>query len=225
MDEGIRESLVTQFRAFLEESQERKEGIPVGARAGDVADDLMHLYQALTGLKNEVRIESRQFKEALDRFRALFAVVEEQKVLLTRETERHREVWEDRAERSKGTFLLELVGLRDRLERSVMAMEAHRPSVVAAMSRSETAWRAGMVEGLRMVLRRLEQTLLGQGISMVETLGRPLDPETMRVIGVEHHADRDSDVVVAEDLKGYVWNGQVLRPAEVRINKKEGNKE
>ncbi|MBF0347685.1 MAG: nucleotide exchange factor GrpE [Magnetococcales bacterium] len=220
MDECSRESLVARFRTFLEEAAH--EGMEEGGDEPslDVADDLVHLYLALTGLKNEVRIESRQFKEALDRFRALFEVMEADRLALAQEMERRRVAGEERAQRSQGAMLLELIGLRDRLERSVVMIEAHQPSFPAGLSHRETAWRSGMAEGLQMLLRRLEQILYGQGIAVIETVDQPLDPRTMRVVGVEDRDDKASGVVVTEDLKGYLWNGQLLRAAEVRTNKK-----
>ncbi|MBF0420830.1 MAG: nucleotide exchange factor GrpE [Magnetococcales bacterium] len=223
MDEFSQESLVAEFRTFLQEYQAEKQGDVSVGQEEDVTGDLVQLYLALTGLKNEVRIESRQFKEALDRFRTLFEIIESGRVELAQELDRRHELWEAQAHKSMSSMFLEFLALRDRLEQSAIMIENHQPSFLARMSKHESTWLAGIAEGQRMLLRRLEQILFGQGISSIRTLDGPLDPHTMRVIGVESHADKESGIVVAEVLKGYLWHGHLLRAAEVRTNKKEEN--
>lgn len=221
MDAFSQESLVAEFRAFLQESYSDEQGDVAAVQGEDVAGDLLQLYLALTGLKNEVRIESRQFKEALDRFRALFEITEAGRVDLAQELDRRREAWEAEAHKSMSSMFLEFLALRDRLEQSTMMIESHHPSFLAKMSKRESTWLAGIAEGQRLLLRRLEQILFGQGISEIKALNGPLNPQTMRVIGVEKHADKENGIVVAEVIKGYLWQGHLLRAAEVRTNKKE----
>lgn len=221
MDEFSREALVAEFSTFLQKYHDEGSGDVSVGQGEDFAGDLVQLYLALTGLKNEVRIESRQFKEALDRFRSLFDIIESGRVELAQELDRRKETWEAQAHKSMSLMFLEFLALRDRLEQSAMMIEDHRPSFLAKMSKRESTWLAGVAEGQRMLLRRLEQILLGQGINAIKAVDGSLDPQTMRVVGVENHADKENGVVVAEVLKGYLWNGHLLRAAEVRTNKKE----
>ncbi|MBF8272015.1 MAG: GrpE protein [Magnetococcales bacterium] len=223
LDEFTQESLIAEFRAFLEETQAEEQDDVATGQGEDIDGDLAQLYLALTGLKNEVRIESRQFKEALDRFRALFEMVETGQTNLAREMDNRWKIWEGQAHKSTTAMFLEFLALRDRLEQSAVMIESHQPSFPARLSRRESAWRAGVAEGQRMLLRRLEQILFGQGITPIATVDRPLDPRTMRVVGVESHEDKDGGAVVAEVLKGYQWNGYLLRAAEVRTNTKGEN--
>lgn len=221
MDEFSREALVAQFRTFLQESEVEEQVAAPAGQGEDIAGDLVQLYLALTGLKNEVRIESRQFKEALDRFRSLFEIVEAGRVELAQEREHRQELWEAQAQKSMSSMFLEFLALMDRLEQSAIMTLDHQPSFLARMLRDESAWRAGIAEGQRMLLRRLEQILLGQGIRSIKAVDGPLDPQTMRVVGVENRDDKENGVVVVEVLKGYLWNGHLLRAAEVRTNRKE----
>jgi molecular chaperone GrpE len=62
--EQLKEELVKQFRAYLDTD--------FAPEATTDEINQMSLFRELTGLRNEVRIESRQFKGALDDFRQAF---------------------------------------------------------------------------------------------------------------------------------------------------------
>ena len=66
--ERIKEELVEQFRAYLDKD--------FSSEAADEIDQ-MSLFRELAGLRNEVRIESRQFKGALDDFRQAFTSLDD----------------------------------------------------------------------------------------------------------------------------------------------------
>ncbi len=54
----------------------------------------------------------------------------------------------------------------------------------------------------------------------VDALGQPLDPTLMRAVGVESVRDRPDAVVLREARRGYFRGGELLRAAEVIVNKK-----
>ena len=69
-----------------------------------------------------------------------------------------------------------------------------------------------------MSLRRLEELLARQQVRPMESLGKPVDPHTMKVMEVEPDSRPDlaSGTVTAELRKGFLWGEEVLRLAEVR---------
>ncbi|MDQ2694932.1 MAG: nucleotide exchange factor GrpE, partial [Pseudomonadota bacterium] len=74
-----------------------------------------------------------------------------------------------------------------------------------------------------MTLRRLDRILADYRVQPLEVLDRPLDPHAMRVVEVESRADRAQGVVTAELRKGFFWEDDLLRPAEVKVNKRDQN--
>jgi molecular chaperone GrpE len=75
-------------------------------------------------------------------------------------------------------------------------------------------------EGQEITLRRLDQVLAGHRVYPLEAVGRPMDPHTMRAAEVDSRADVDNGIVTGELRKGFLWEGEVLRLAEVRVNKR-----
>jgi len=74
----------------------------------------------------------------------------------------------------------------------------------------------GIAEGHRLMRNRLASALEQQGIHRTETVGRPVDPETMRVVEAVAASGAEPGTVVEELRPGYRWDGKVLQTAEVR---------
>jgi molecular chaperone GrpE len=67
---------------------------------------------------------------------------------------------------------------------------------------------ATVVQGVAMVERKVMKTLSGHGLELVDPAGRPFDPA----------ASADEDHLVARVYQpGYVFRGQLLRPARVVV--------
>jgi len=73
MDTETKEQLLDRFRAYLDKLPE---ATPVESAETDRRTDLYSLFAELAALKNEVRLESRQVKTALDEFRAVFETLQ-----------------------------------------------------------------------------------------------------------------------------------------------------
>ena len=76
-------------------------------------------------------------------------------------------------------------------------------------------------EGQSMILRRLDQTLAAQDVYPLEVVTHPLNPRLARAVRVEHHEGVKDGEVLAELRKGFLWQGALLRAAEVVVNKSE----
>jgi molecular chaperone GrpE (heat shock protein) len=68
--------------------------------------------------------------------------------------------------------------------------------------------------------RRLDGLLVRYQVSPIDPIGKRMDPHTMRVCGTEQREDQDEAIVLTEVRKGYRRANQVLRLAEVVVNKK-----
>ncbi len=76
-----------------------------------------------------------------------------------------------------------------------------------------------MIEGVRLTIKQLLQTLDRFGLTPFESVGKPFDPsmhEAMLVVESDQHQPNH---VVEEFQKGYLLNNRLLRPATVSVSK------
>lgn len=216
MDAEEKQRLVEEFRACLEDW---------GEEAGDsaVADeplvDLSLLFAELSVLRNEVRTEARQFKTALDDMRALTELLTDQNQRLTRDLDRARASAGNAQRRTEHRLLLDMLDVRDRIAAAVAVFHDYRPTFLARFAPTETKLALGLGEGIELTLRRLDDLLVERRVRAIETVGGRLDPNTMRAVGVDHVTGRASGEVLREARRGYMRDEELLRLAEVVVNK------
>jgi molecular chaperone GrpE len=78
---------------------------------------------------------------------------------------------------------------------------------------------AALVDGYRLVQKRLSQALQAEGIFRIDTVGQEVDPEQMIVLEVVEVDDQPAGLVHDEVRRGYTWKGRLLRYAEVRATR------
>lgn len=200
--------LLERFRQYLEDADD--EALEDDGDKREV--DLYALFLELAALKSEVRIESRQVKEALDLFRGSLASVQAGHAAFAAEgAKREREVLRP--------LLLELVDLRDRMVDGLAALR-HKLPLKERLFGANMRFRSAVAEGHEMTLRRLDGLLAARGVRPIETMGRPLDPASMRAGGISSSKDVGHGIVTGELATGYRWEDEILRPAEVVVNKR-----
>jgi molecular chaperone GrpE len=77
---------------------------------------------------------------------------------------------------------------------------------------------ATVVQGAEMVEKKLLKTLAGHGLEVINPLDHPFDPALHEAVSTEPAMSREDDHLVARVYQpGYVFNGQLLRPARVVV--------
>ncbi|HKE06021.1 MAG TPA: nucleotide exchange factor GrpE [Blastocatellia bacterium] len=76
-----------------------------------------------------------------------------------------------------------------------------------------------VVAGLRAIRKRMADMIKAQGLTLIETVGRKFDPTLHEAVGVIEAGDGKPGTVLDEVSPGYLWNGEVLRPARVHVAK------
>ena len=80
-----------------------------------------------------------------------------------------------------------------------------------------------IVDGVAMVEKKLAKTLAGHGLEIVDPAGHPFDPALHEAVMTEPAASAEEDHLVARTFQvGYVFNGQLLRPARVVVKQWNG---
>jgi molecular chaperone GrpE len=219
VNESLKQSLVEQFRAHLETLDDDTE-LEMMADADAIADadadtgtDLHSLYIEMAALRSEVRTESRLVKDTLDLVRD---------VVGRAETERARVAELEREAALLKPLLIDLIEVRDRLAAGVAGPSptAAAPSpwyrhLLRGPDTTADAWR----EGLRMTLGRFDRVLRDRGVVPIDLTGKPFDPRLARAVGTTADAGLENGIVVQEVRSGFLWEGELLRPADVMVNK------
>jgi len=213
LDPSEKDLLIEEFRSCLETWAESDED-------SDNAVDLHTLLAEMAALKNEIRLESRQFKSMLDEMRGFGDALREQNERLNRDLDRAREQSSADKQKAERGLLLVMLDLRDRLQAGADTGAAHAPPFFARLIPGETRFAASLGLGLTLTLSRLDDALAGYRVRPLEVLGQPLDPHLMRAVGVETVADKPDGVVLREARRGFFHGGELLRAAEVIVNKK-----
>ena len=103
------------------------------------------------------------------------------------------------------------------LEAFAKEMLAVRDSFEMGIDAADTANAESLVAGSAATLKLLSAALERFGISEVDPLGEPFDPELHEAISMQPSADAEPGSVLVVAQKGYALNGRLLRPAMVVV--------
>jgi len=151
----------------------------------------------LEALRAERNARAREAGEAQDRYLRTLAEFEN----FRRRINREREDWRRQAQEA---LLKEILPALDNFDRALAAPPARG---------ADPAFRTGVELIQRDFLAALERL----GVRPFVTVGQPFDPTRHEAVSRVERADVDDQTVVAEALRGYVFQDRVLRPAQVVV--------
>jgi molecular chaperone GrpE len=105
-------------------------------------------------------------------------------------------------------FVQELLNVKDSLERGLEIGDAGGQADVKSV-----------LAGKEATLRLLEQLFQKFGITPLDPLGEPFDPQKHEAMAVQESSTAEPDTVLQVVQKGYELNGRLLRPARVIVSK------
>lgn len=73
------------------------------------------------------------------------------------------------------------------------------------------------IEGVQLVERKLRGVLESEGVTPIEALGQPFDPNLHEAVAHEPTADHPDNEVIDEVQRGYRLHERVIRPSLVRV--------
>lgn len=219
LDSEAQERLVEQFRARLALGDPNDRVQDNEAAAGEPID-LSSLLAEMAALKNEVRLQARQFKSALDQLQALSDVLREQNQGQARDLERSRAAAANAKAQAQRGLLLGLLELRDRLQAGLDAQIAWRPAPLMRLFGGTQAYAGILAEGSALTLQRLDELLASHRVRAIAVLGQAHDPQCMHAVATEWAPQTAQGVVLRELRRGFYQGSELLRAAEVIVNKK-----
>jgi len=105
-------------------------------------------------------------------------------------------------------------------ERFVKAMLGSIDNFEHALANSDKADSLeSFVKGIQMVHDEIINTLKGQGVGRIESVGRQFDPSHHEALMQKTEDGKANGEILEEYLSGYKLNDRVIRPAKVVVNK------
>ncbi|MBZ5623620.1 MAG: nucleotide exchange factor GrpE [Acidobacteriia bacterium] len=167
------------------------------------AMDWYTMWAAVTALTQEVRLQGRAFKQMGETLAA------------------------DAERRSRKEALGGLLEMRERLLRGLEAVRGREKLQPGLWDRIfQKRWRrvqhalevvVALEEGYRLSLGYLDDLLFQFQVQPIKCEGRKFDPRRMNAVDVEETDDAEEGTVVSVYRMGYEWNGELFRPAQVRV--------
>jgi molecular chaperone GrpE len=104
---------------------------------------------------------------------------------------------------STSVLISRLLSVLDDFDRALEAVppEAHDP------------W----IEGVKLVERKLRGVLEAEGVTQIEALGQPFDPNVHEAVAHEPTTEHPDNQVIGEVQRGYRLHDRVIRPSLVRV--------
>lgn len=193
---------------------------PEPGETGAADCDLRDLFAEFAALRQEIRLQNREQSRA---GRELAAAAERYDTAVRREERRGETLaaFEKRVSTTaEDRCLAETLEVRDALERGRDA--AVRLRERPGLFRRPPRGAAGVVEGYELALKRFDRMLSRFDVRRVRTVGRPFDARVMHAVDVRR-VERVEDGLVVEELRsGFVRRDDVLRLAEVAVNRLDG---
>ena len=209
-----KQQALADFGQWLDEWAED----PLEADAEETAEcDLRDLFAEIAALRQETRLQNREQAKAgreLEKAATLYGTVAD----WAQRQEEDLASFEKRISRAaEDRCLRPFLAVRDALVRGrAAAVQLHRPP---RLFRRPAPGIAGVVQGYELALRRFDRMLAQFGVQLLQTVGHPFDARTMRAVETRRVAQREDNVVVEEFLSGFTREGEVLRLAEVAVNR------
>ena len=76
-----------------------------------------------------------------------------------------------------------------------------------------------VADGLRLIRQRFSDVLQSNGVKPFDSEGKPFDPTVHEAMTVIDSDGEESGTVYTEHRRGYLINGELLRPARVAVLK------
>lgn len=189
--------------------------------APGAAPDLYSFYEQLAAANAEARKANRRTAEAISqwgdtllRFENCLAPLRESVVALTATRPK-----EGRLSRAHCLVLVEWLDRLHRLARAFTSPPVQR----SWWARRDRAWREAWEaqrQGFDIVVGHLEDFLEREGVTPLDVLDQPFDPTTMTAVATQIDPTRPDQSVLEELAPGYRHEGELLRPAQVKVSRR-----
>ena len=212
--ENARDSLLSGLKQYLQETD-------FAHLTAVDQPDLAALFSDLAGLKTEVKAESRQFKATLDTLAETVAQLKNDNQTLVEALAAASERAQQQLYETERAILLDWLDIYDRLSEGCKALQNYRPvdSLFNHSKKQDVRFIGSLAQGQEITLQRFEQLLKRRKVYPITCVGQTFDPERMNTIAIGNDPQVNNGIVLEELRTGFMFEDQVLRLAEVKVNK------
>lgn len=171
-----------------DEAEAVQDTVSAAEEAGEVASDSSEAARRLQELTEEYQGRVLRVQADFDNFR--------------RRTQKEKE---ELAQYATSKLVGELIPVMDNFERALATVPASPESEAFA-------------KGVNMIFRQLEGVLKSEGLTAMEAVGQPFNPEYHQAIMQVESEEYEEGIVTEEVQKGYLLKDKVLRPAMVKVS-------
>jgi len=153
-------------------------------------------------------VEVEQLREQLNGMETQLSTAREQVLRLAADFEnykrRQQQAVDDDKFQARREVVSSMLPLLDNLQRAVDAAEQGGDG-------------RALTEGVKLVLRQLGEILAKQGLSEIESDGKPFDPNLHEAVISEERDDVEDQTILETLQKGYKLGTRTLRPSLVKV--------
>jgi molecular chaperone GrpE len=214
MSEQQKNQLLAEFQSYLAQ-------VDITEIASNEPPDLNTLLKEMAALSAEVKTQSRHYKTTVDTLSESLTTLQTDNNALIVELAKYETRLQQQRIEVLRTVLLEMIDIYDRLAAGSSILQKYHPvsSLFGQSKKQDVEFIASFKAGQVMTLNRFEQLLQRYQVYPIECVGHLLNPRTMTAVEVAHDAKLENGIVIEELRKGFLFEDQVLRLAEVKVNK------
>jgi len=170
-----------------------EEAIPEQSEAQDEMDETQEA--GCTELEEELEAAQQEANEYKDRYLRTQAEMANFKKRLERR-------YEEQIEEEKKHLLLKFLSVADNLERALKHADLNDD---------------GLRDGIQLTYQEFQNLLAQEGVEQMAAEGQPFDSSYHEAVAIIPTSEAETDTVIAEIQKGYLYQDQLLRPARVHV--------
>lgn len=155
------------------------------------------LNQRVEKLKEQLDAEKEKTKEYLTNLKYLQADFENYRKRVEKEIQ-------EAIDRSNQKLISCLIDVMDDFE-------------IAISAGDKTENKEALINGIKMVHKKLDNLLAKEGLEPLECVGKQFDPNLHEILAQVPTNEHQSGTVLEEARKGFTFKGKVLRPSVVKI--------
>ena len=110
--------------------------------------------------------------------------------------------YEEQVEEEKKLLLLKFLSVADNLERALNHADLNED---------------GLRDGIQLTYQEFQNLLAQEGVEQMAPKGQPFDSSYHEAVAIIPTSEAETDTVIAEIQKGYLYQDQLLRPARVHV--------
>lgn len=178
---------------------------------GNNANDQNSCEENVKNLENEISTQDEEIIRLNKEIETLKDLLQRRQADFENFRKRTIKLQEDYRKLAIKDFACDIINITDDITRAIDASETV-PDQAAKTKDS-------FIEGIRLVLRRVEEVLEKYGIEEIEAENKPFNPNYHEALEIENSADHSEDTVTRVYQRGFRLDEHLVRSAKVKVAK------